>query len=226
MKLNENTVNVLRNFSSIQPNLVVVKGNVIKTMAEAKNILATAELDQSFDKDFGIYDLNEFLNVITLVKNPDLQFGKDSVEVNGESGLSAVHYNYADTNILTAPKSNVTAPEFELSFKLSEDNLNNIRRASSVLAHDKMTITPNGGSVRITVTDKDNATSNSYHIDVPVIGNQPEEDYCFIMNIDNLKLISGEYEVNLSSRLLSQFVNKNAKVSYFIALEKSSTFGG
>lgn len=224
MQVNEKTLNILKNFASIQPNLVVEEGDTIKTMAEARNILASAKLEQSFPCSFGIYDLNEFLSVLSLVDSPTLKFSDEFVTVSDSTGRSRVKYFFADTSILTSPAKTINMPAAEVKFNLDEQTLTRIRRAASALGHDKMTIQPSDGSIILSVIDNNDSTSNSFSIEVP--GDCGEETFCFVMNISNLKMISGDYAVSLSSKLLSCFENQsNNDVVYYIALEKSSTYG-
>ena len=222
MQLTDNTMAVLKNFASIQPNVVLHEGNVIKTIAEAKNVMAVATLDQTFDKSLGIYNLDEFLNVLGLVDSPDLAFGDDFVTVKG-NGRSQVKYFYSDPSILTSPAKDIPMPEAEVKFELDEATLSKVRRAASALGHEKMTITALDGGIKLTVVDNTDNTSNAFDIVVP--GTCDSEDFTFVMNIANLKLIAGAYDVEVSSRLISKFTNTTTDVVYYIALEKSSTYG-
>ena len=222
MQLTDNTMAVLKNFASIQPNVVLHEGNVIKTIAEAKNVMAVATLDQTFDKSLGIYNLDEFLNVLGLVDSPDLAFGDDFVTVKG-NGRSQVKYFYSDPSILTSPAKDIPMPDAEVKFELDEATLTKVRRAASALGHEKMTITSHDGGIKLTVVDNTDNTSNAFDIVVP--GTCDSEDFTFVMNIANLKLIAGSYDVEVSSRLISKFTNNTTDVVYFIALEKSSTYG-
>jgi hypothetical protein len=222
MQLTDNTMAVLKNFASIQPNVVLHEGNVIKTIAEAKNVMAVATLDQTFDKSLGIYNLDEFLNVLGLVDSPDLAFGDDFVTVKG-NGRSQVKYFYSDPSILTSPAKDIPMPEAEVKFELDEATLGKVRRAASALGHEKMTITALDGGIKLTVVDNTDNTSNAFDIVVP--GTCDSEDFTFVMNISNLKLIAGSYDVEVSSRLISKFTNNTTDVVYYIALEKSSTYG-
>jgi hypothetical protein len=222
MQLTDNTMAVLKNFASIQPNVVLHEGNVIKTIAEAKNVMAVATLDQTFDKSLGIYNLDEFLNVLGLVDSPDLAFGDDFVTVKG-NGRSQVKYFYSDPSILTSPAKDIPMPEAEVKFELDEATLGKVRRAASALGHEKMTITALDGGIKLTVVDNTDNTSNAFDIVVP--GTCDSEDFTFVMNIANLKLIAGAYDVEVSSRLISKFTNNTTDVVYYIALEKSSTYG-
>jgi hypothetical protein len=222
MQLTDNTMAVLKNFATIQPNVVLHEGNVVKTIAEAKNVMAVATLDQPFDKSVGIYNLDEFLSVLGLVDDPDLEFKDEFVTVKG-NGRSQVKYFYSDTSILTSPQKDINMPDSEVQFDLDESTLAKIRKAASALGHERMTITASDGAIKLTVVDNTDSTSNAFDIVVP--GKCETEDFTFVMNIANLKLISGDYSVEVSSKLLSKFTNNNQDMCYFIALEKSSTYG-
>jgi hypothetical protein len=224
MQLNETTMAVLKNFATIQENVVLTEGNVIKTIADAKNVMAFANLEQSFDKSVGIYNLAEFLNVLSLVDDPDLTFNEDFVTVSG-NGRSQVKYFYSDVSVLTAPpEKDIVMPSTDVQFTLDEGTLGRVRKAAAALGHEKMTITPDDGGVKLSVVDNTDATSNAFEISVPG-SYDADQEFCFVMNISNMKLIAGDYDVEISQRLLSHFKNKNVDVRYFIALEKSSTFG-
>ena len=223
MQLTESTLAVLKNFATIQPNVILNEGNTVKTIAEAKNVMSVAVLDQSFDKTVGIYNLDEFLNVLSLVDTPELTFGNEFVTVSDTTGRSKIKYFYSDIGILTSPAKDIPMPEAEVKFTLDEVTLGRIRRAASALGHEKMTITATEGGIKICVVDHTDSTSNAFEITVP--GTCDSNDFTFVMNISNMKLIAGDYDVEVSSRLISKFTNKGSDVSYFIALEKSSTYG-
>lgn len=223
MKLTENTMSVLKNFASIQRNIVLCEGDVVKTIAETKNVMAVAKLDQSFDKQVGLYDLEEFLNLIGLVDTCDLEWREEFVKLSDASGRSSVKYFYSDPDILTAPPKDINIPECEVKFELDDSTLSRIRRAASALGHEKVSITAVDGGVQLCVLDPSDDTSNAFFIVVP--GSYDQDQFNFVMNISNLKLLSGDYDVEISSRLISKFTNKNVDVKYYIALEKSSTYG-
>lgn len=223
MNLNENTMSVLKNFATIQDNIVLHEGNVVKTIAEAKNVMAVANLEQSFDKSVGIYNLGEFLSVLGLVDAPELAFGDDSVKVSDSSGRSSVKYFYSDASILTSPAKDIPMPEAEVKFTLDEATLKRVRSAAAALGHDKMSITAVEGGIQLSVVDASDSTSNAFSITVP--GSCDSTDFTFVMNIANLKLISGDYDVEISSRLISKFACTTIDVVYYIALEKSSAYG-
>ena len=224
MELSSRTVEILRNFSTINPNIVVNGGNVLKTMSIAKNIVSRAEIEETFPNTFGIYDLSEFLSVLSLVDRPSITFGDNFCTVSDGSGLSSVKYFYSDPEMLSAPKKDIVMPECEVKFLLTNDTLSKIKRASSALGYDNISIRPNGKSIEINVVDANDKTSNSYS--VLVEGDFPEgTDFNFIMGVGNMKLLGGDYEVSVSTKLISHFKSTDSETQYFIALEKSSTYG-
>ena len=223
MQLNENTMQVLKNFATINPNIVIEQGNVIRTLSEGKNIFGKAIVDLDFPVKFGIYDLNEFLNVLGLVDEHSLTFNDKYVVVNDNVGLSKVKYFFTDTDYLTTSNKDIAMPSTEVKFNLTNDTLNKLKRAASALGHDVVSIRPNNGAISLTVFDKDNPTSNSFTIDVD--GSYEGSDFDFIITISNLKLIPKDYQVEISSKLISHFINKESNVEYWVALEKSSKYG-
>lgn len=224
MELSSRTVEILRNFSTINPNIVVNGGNVLKTMSIAKNIVSRAEIEESFPNTFGIYDLSEFLSVLSLVDRPSITFGDNFCTVSDGSGLSSVKYFYSDPEMLSAPKKDIVMPQCEVKFLLTNDTLSKIKRASSALGYDNISIRPNGKSIEISVIDASDKTSNSYS--VLAEGTFPEgSDFNFIMGVSNMKLLGEDYEVSVSTKLISHFKSINSETQYFIALEKSSTYG-
>ena len=224
MELTDNTLSVLKNFSGINQNLLIKEGNQIKTISEAKNILAAATVTESFPQSFGIYDLNEFIGVIGLVNDPSLRFDDESVTVSDASGRSKVRYFFSPEETLTTPQKDINMPEAEVKFTLDSDTLNKIKRAASTLGHDEMSVSVRDGVLTLSVVENQNSTSNAFSIDVD--GEFSNENFNFIMSIANLKMIPGDYAVEMSSKFISRFAHKEMNVQYWIALEKTSTFGG
>lgn len=224
MELTDNTLSVLKNFSGINQNLLIKEGNQIKTISEAKNILAAATVTESFPQSFGIYDLNEFIGVIGLVNDPSLRFDDESVTVSDASGRSKVRYFFSPEETLTTPKKDINMPDAEVKFTLDSDTLNKIKRAASTLGHDEMSVSVRDGVLTLSVVENQNSTSNAFSIDVD--GEFSNENFNFIMSIANLKMIPGDYAVEMSSKFISRFAHKEMNVQYWIALEKTSTFGG
>jgi hypothetical protein len=224
MELTNNTLNVLKNFSSINQNLMIRDGNTLKTISEAKNVLATAVVEEQFPQPFGIYDLNEFIGVLGLVDQPRLKFEDESVTIGDSTGRSKVRYFYSPEETLTTPQKDINMPEAEVKFSLDNDTLNKVKRAASTLGHSEMSVSANSGSLSLSVVESQNSTSNAFSIDID--GEYTTENFNFIMSIANLKMIPGDYDVEMSSKFISRFKHKEMNVQYWIALEKSSTFGG
>ena len=223
MELTEKTMQVLKNYATINPNIVITEGNVIKTVSEAKNVLSSVELDVTFPQTFGIYELSEFLSVLSLVDSPRLKFEDSYVLVTDSAGRSRIKYFYSDIDMLTTPSKDIIMPETEVKFTLDSATLSSIKRAASVLGHTEMSVTASDGVVSLSVIDNNDRTSNVYSIDVD--GVFAEEKFNFIFNISNLKMVDGDYEVGISKKLISHFVNKENGIEYWCALEKSSTYG-
>jgi hypothetical protein len=222
MQLTENVQQVLKNFASINPNIVVEPGNVVRTLAEGKNIFGKATIDVDFPIKFGVYDLNEFIGVLGLVDNPELTFEDTHVNVGDSVGRSKIRYFFTDTDHLTSPQKDIVMPSAEVTLNIGNDTLNKIKRAASALGHSELSIKANNGSISLTIFDSGNTTSNTFSIDVD--GEYQSEDFNFIISISNLKLLPGDYKVSISSKLISHFVNTTVDAEYWIALEKSSTY--
>lgn len=224
MELTDKTLKVLQNFATINPNLVFSEGNTLKTISVARNVLSSTTVDETFPQQFGIYDLNEFLNVLNLVDKPNLKFESDYVVVSDNTGRSNVKYFYSDVDMLTSPGKDIVMPEAEVNFVIDTDTLNRIKKAAAVLGHNEVSITSNNGAVTLSVIDSKDSTSNAFSIDVE--GDYPEGvDFNFVLNVNNIKVVNEDFAVSISSKLISRWKSQQSAIEYFIALEKSSTYG-
>ena len=167
MKLSDNTLNILKNFSTINPNLVFKEGNQLKTISVAKNILATATIDETIPSEFGIYDLPEFLSVIGLIEDAELVIGDTSAKIRGDG--DSLNYFFSDVSNLTTPQKDITMPKCEIEFDLTEVSLGKLRRAASTMGVSEVLVVgeENGVGISIQVVDTKNPTSNSYQLDLP-----------------------------------------------------------
>ena len=227
MNLNNETVSVLKNFSTINQNLVIKSGSNISTMSAMKNIIASAEVKEKFPVDFAIYDLNEFLAALSLFEKPDLDFHEDFVVMteNGSPG-KFLKYWYSDPSVVTSPTKEITMPECEVSFILENNMLVNVQKAAAVIGAPDMALEAMSvGKALLKVTDKKNSTANDYAVGVDV-NNEDGKDlpYKFWFKVENLKLLSGSYNVAVSSKNISYFVNSNVDINYWIALEPESKY--
>jgi hypothetical protein len=223
MEISAETVNVLKNFSGINGNIVIRPGNKIMTISEAKNILAEAEVAETFDSIVGIYDLTEFLNMLGLVDTPRVRFEDSFMNINGQSGRELIKYYYADTEMLTSPTKPITMPEADVWFDLDVSTLNALKRAASIFGHGQMIIESDDGAIRLSVSDPENSTANTYSVIVD--GGYTQDTFKYIINIHNLKMISNDYQVKISSKLISEFTSSDGNLKYWVALEKSSKHG-
>lgn len=214
MKLSDKTVGILKNFSTINQNILIKEGSKLRTMSTMKNILAEADVSEAFPADFGIYDLNEFLGVLTLAKDADLNFDNQAF-LTANSGPTKIKYMYSDPSILTVPPETFNAPETDVDFSVPQDILASVLKASAVMQLPDITIASNGNpGVEVTATDLKNTSSNNY-TQVLDIDRAPFE--CRF-KAENLKMISGDYEVHVSTSAgVSHWVGTD--VSYWIAME-------
>ena len=227
MNLNNETVSVLKNFSTINQNLVIKSGSNISTMSAMKNIIASAKVKENFPVDFAIYDLNEFLAALSLFEKPDLDFHDDFVVIteNGSKG-KFLKYWYSDPSVVTSPTKEITMPECEVSFNLENNMLVNVQKAAAVIGAPDMALEAMSvGKALLKVTDKKNSTANDYAVGVDVTNEDGKDlPYKFWFKVENLKLLSGSYNVAVSSRNISHFVNSNVNIYYWIALEPESKY--
>lgn len=186
MELSDNTLQVLKNFSTINQNVMIRSGNTIKTISEARNVLATAVVDVEFPQDFGIYDLNEFIGVLGLVDTPRLKFEDEYVTIGDSTGRSKVKYFFSPEETLTTPSKDIKMPEAEVKFTLDNDTLNRLKKAASALGHGEVSITGKNGVLSLSVVESQNSTSNQFSIDID--GDFGDATFNFILNISNLKI--------------------------------------
>ena len=221
MKLSDSTLTILKNFAGINNSILVKEGKRLRTISVAKNILAEAEIKENFPKDFAIYDLNQFLNGLSLHQDPDLDFNQDSY-LSIKEGKRRVKYFFADPNvIISPPEKDITLPTEDISFQLDSASLEKLVKAAQVYQLPDLSAIGEAGVIKLVVRDKKNDTSNEYAI---VVG-ETDQDFTFNFKVENIKIIPGAYDVVVSSKLLSQFTNTRYNLTYYIALEPDSTFG-
>ena len=221
MKLSDNALAILKNFAGINNSILVKQGNKLRTISVAKNILAEAEIKEDFPRDFAIYDLNQFLNGLSLHQDPDLDFNQDSY-LSIKEGKRRVKYFFADPNVIIAPpEKEITLPSQDVCFQLDSVTLEILIKAAAVYQLPDMSAIGENGVIKLVVRDKKNDTSNEYAI---IVG-ETSDDFEFNFKVENIKIIPGAYEVVVSSKLLSQFTNTQHNLKYYIALEPDSTFG-
>lgn len=221
MNLSENTITVLKNFSTINQSILIKEGSKIRTISILKNIFAEATVTEKFPKDFAIYDLNEFLNGISLHQNPDLDFEQQSYLTIRE-GKRRVKYFYADPEVIVCPPDkDIELPSHDICFQLEHSQLDKLKKAAAVYKLPDLSVVGEGGTIRLLVRDKNNDTSNEYSLEV----GETDETFTFNFKEENIKIIPGSYDVVISKKLSAKFTNEKYNLTYFIALEPDSVFG-
>ena len=221
MKLSDNALAILKNFAGINNSILVKQGNKLRTISVAKNILAEAEIKEEFPRDFAIYDLNQFLNGLSLHQDPDLDFQQESY-LSIKEGKRRVKYFFADPNVIVAPpEKEIQLPTQDVSFQMDSVTLEKLVKAAAVYQLPDLSAIGEAGVIKLVVRDKKNDTSNEYAI---VVG-ETDKEFSFNFKVENIKIIPGAYDVIVSSKLLSQFTNTKHNLKYYIALEPDSTFG-
>jgi len=220
MQISEKTIGILKNFAAINQSILIRDGSNLDTMSVQKNVLASVKVDEDFPQEFGIYDLNEFLSALSLFDKPELDFGDQSVTITGQDG-SSTSYWYADKSIIVYPEKEITMPECEVNFKLTASVFDKLLRATGTLGLNDLCIKNVDDKIVAEVQDKRNDTSNTYSIEV---GDYDGDDnFNFYFLTERLKMLSNDYEVNISSKNISKFSCGN--LVYWVALESDSTYG-
>ena len=220
MKLSEKTLNLLKNFSSINQSIYFKRGNSLRTISVMKNILAEATIDEEFPKDFGVYELNQFLNGLALHQSPELDFSNEKYVVIKE-GKSRSNYFFSDPNVIvTPPEKGIALPSEDVCFELNTQQLDKVLKAAAVYQVPDLSVVGESGVVKLVVRNKKNDTSNNF---VLVVG-ETDSEFVFNFKVENIKILPGSYEVVISKKLLSRFSSTDRDLKYYIALEPDSTF--
>lgn len=220
MNLSENTVNILKNFATISGNLLIQPGNELKTISATNSLFASATVDEMFPTEFGIYDLNEFLAVLSLFGKPELEFGDKCVTVS--EGSSKIRYFKAESSLLAYPKREIKFPGSVVDFEIKADVLGVILKTAATLKAPDVTFSSVEGYVMLTVGNKKNPTGNTFNTPLA-----PWTGAAFKANIlaNNLKMIGTTYNVSLSSKRAARLTSTDGKLQYFVAMEADSEFG-
>ena len=220
MRLSDKTLTLLKNFSTINQSILFKKGNSLRTISVMKNILAEATIEEDIPKDFGVYDLNQFLNALSLHQSPELDFASEGFTVISE-GRARSKYFFADPNVIVSPPEKaITLPTEDVCFQLSTQQLDKLIKAAAVYQVPDLSVIGEDGNINIVVRDKKNDTSNHFSVTV----GETTNSFMFNYKVENIKILPGSYNVVISSKLLSRFTNIDIDVKYYIALEPDSTF--
>jgi hypothetical protein len=222
VKISKRTLDILKNFSTINSGILVNEGNLLTTLSSTKNILAEARVDETFPRQFAIWDLNKFLGTVSLFKDPDFIFDENFVTV--KSGGSSVRYYYCAQNLVTSTNKRITMPTAVVEFDLKAKDFAEVMKAASVLQVQHLCVrsSEDGSKIELAVVDKSDTTSNFYSLEVG--DNTSGATFEFIFDVDNLKILQGDYRVSISQKIVSCFTNKNEPLTYWIALNGDSSY--
>jgi len=220
MKLSDRTINLLRNFSSINQSILFKEGKKLRTISVMKNILAEANIDEEFPQDFGVYDLGQFLNSLNLFQDPELNFNGDSY-VTVKEGKQKSKYFFADPSVIVSPpEKSINLPSVDVEFNLKSSQLDRLLKAASVYHLTDLSVIGEGGEIKLMVHDRKNDTSNDFSI---VVG-ETSQKFALHFKVENIKIVPGTYDVKISRKLLSEFKCSEYDLTYYIALEPDLTW--
>ena len=221
MKVSEKTINLLRNYANINQSIEFREGKNLKTVSPLNTILASVEVEEQFTRTFPIYELNRFLGTLALFQNPELDFTDNGVIISDENHEATYRYCGSSSMFQTPPEKNITFPDAEVSFELSQDQFKKTINAANTLGLPEVVVEGNGSDIQLVVSDTGNASSDIFSTKVGT----SDKTFRMIFKTENLnKIMEGTYDVSLSSKRISHFTRKGDSLQYWIALEQNSTF--
>ena len=219
--ISKDTLNILKNFSGINSNLYVKPGSKITTMSPTKNIMAEVEIEESFDTEFGIWDLNKLLGVVSLFQDPEFIFDDKYMIITGASG-SKVKYFYSDPKLLSYPTKSIKKIDAVVEFDLTSDDFRELSRAGAVLQNPDLCFVSDDDAVLAVVKDLKDPTCNVFSIRVG--DNKDQADFSFNFKLENMKMFDGDYHVALSKNVIGQFTHASRPLTYWVAMDATSTY--
>lgn len=222
MEISKKTIELLKNFASINSNILVKPGNKIVTISNYKNVLAEAEVSEDFDTTFGIWDLNKLLGTVSLFDSPSFEFHEKHMVIDGDN--ATVKYYYSEPKLLTTVTKELVMPDVVVTCEIGEEDFKEIQRAASVLQLPDLKISSEGDKIVLTVHDRKDSTSNQYSFEVG--DNDSNSDFEFLFKVENMKMLPGDYKVEIAQNSVAQFSNKNISLRYWVAMEPDSSYKG
>ena len=221
MKISENTISILRNFSDINANILFTPGKTLQTMSTMKNIMAKADVEENFESEFGVYDLPEFLRALDSFQQPVLNFnGSANLKIKDEKSSLSARYAFADKSTLRYPTKVISMPDKTITFTLKDSDWESVKKLYTNLSLPDIAIKGENGKIKLVALDKKNSNSNESSV---VVG-ETDLEFTAYIKAENMKIIPGDYDVALSKAKIAHFINRKVKVQYWIALEADSTF--
>lgn len=224
VRLGKQTQSILKNFANLNSNILIREGSVIQTITPTKNVMVSAEVEESFPVEFGIWDLNKFLSVVSLFDDPVFTFSEKYVSIS-DGKTTTVKYYFSDKSLLTVPSKQIQMPETVLDIELSSESFSELIKAASVLQVQDLRICPDetGSNIIALVHDQSDPTTNQYSVTLGE--NAVDADFNFDFKINLLRLYPGSYTVGFTETVISQFVHNDIDLKYWVALESTSNYG-
>lgn len=221
MKLSNNTLAILSNFSNINSNIYVRKGNVLRTVSIAGDISASAVVEESFENEFAIYELPQFLKGLKLYANPELEFPDDKRYVLIKQGNHTIKYFLTEPDLVVAPENrDMRLPSEDVCFQMSAEQFDKLMKATNVFGLSDFSVLGKKGEITLQVRNKSNPTSNQ----VSIVVGETDEDFELNFDKNNLLMIEGSYDVVISKEMVAKFTNQDFDLTYFVGLSSDSSF--
>ena len=221
MKISDNTIGILRNFSDINANILFKPGKTLSTMSTMKNIMAQADVEEEFESEFGVYDLPEFLRAIDSFQQPVLKFnGTANLKIQDEKSTLSARYAFADKSTLRYPSKQISMPDKTVTFSLKNSDYESVKKLYTNLSLPDIAFKGEKGKIKLVALDKKNSNSNESSVTV----GETDLEFTAYIKAENMKIIPGDYDVALSKAKIAHFKNKKVHVQYWIALEADSSF--
>ncbi|AEC53102.1 sliding clamp [Synechococcus phage S-CRM01] len=219
MFISQETHSILKNFATINQNLLIKAGSSLRTLSSMKDLLGEAVVTETFERDVPIYDLSQFLNCLSLIPGAEVNLLEDYIQIT--DGSNSINYRYAEPSVIqTPPDKELSLPSEDVCFVLKQEDLETVKKAAAVLQIPDVSLKGDGETIKIVVSDKKNSGSNSYQIEV----GQCDTEFEFVFKVESLKIISGDYDVVISSSMLSRFTHQSSNIKYYIAIDPSNSF--
>lgn len=219
MFISQETLSILKNFSTINQNLLIKKGSSLRTLSSMKDLLGEATITETFERDVPIYDLSQFLNCLSLIPGAEVNLLDDYIEIT--DGSNSINYRYADPSIIqTPPDKELSLPSEDICFVLKQEDLETLKKAAAVLQIPDVSLRGDGETIKLVVSDKKNSGSNSYQIEV----GETDANFEFVFKVESLRIITGDYDVVVSKQMLSRFQHRSSNIVYYIAVDPTNSF--
>ena len=219
MKLTAETINILKNYATINQNIQFKEGSKLSTISPQKNILTHAEISENVPSTFAIYDLNKFLGALSLFNDPELNVEESKVNITG--GGYELNYVYADpTMLVLPPEKTLDFPDPEINFKMSKEDYDSCIKGAQVLSLPELVVEGNGSKIHLVATDTSNNSTDDFRKEVGTT----DAEFQMVFKLENMKLLSGEYQVGISSKGIAHFRHETSKLQYWIATEQNSNY--